>query len=693
MRALSFHARKLHPSNNTLRNSSAQHLMFNERKMADRRRRRRATSTEDSDELSEGSEDEQPVEKTSDLLSQESAEEVPEKVVGESEYESAEEEDEVGPDTEKVDDSSSLNVVDEEGGEEEAADVSALGEFEGDIPVSNNGDEDDVDEEDEEEEWKDGEREQGDGEESQMQQGKEKPLDDDEDRTNPQYIPKKGGFYEHDDRLAALEEEEADDASTTSKKPKKKLWKDEGKWQHDRFKEYEQNPKARDELVAIYGYDIRDEDNAPRARRRRRYGRGPSKYTRKWDDEDAYGKLPARFPERGAGRSRGIPRGRGRGRGGFYNREDEFEEEYYDNEEGKPATVTAENKNEAEEWHKEEFPPLKAPMPPRDNRRDRPFPSGQRAPRDRGGRVRSRGPGRENWSGEDTRPFNNRGGRRDRQNAAQYASDYNSVEVVTKSFEKVAIKEVAREQRLGSDIAPKDTKDAVVPNQHHERRQATIPPRLQEVAAAAASRPKRYSSQRQRPAPETSAATSPTSMTANALSTSSANYQPPQAQTVNMPAQYFDPGFLPPVFPDNSAKPVPQQPGAQMLAQPYQGYPPAYQEPYGQTVIPPPYIAPSGMNYGPPPATYTQYPFQQFPGPHPPVSQAHEIFRGGVAYYTTQAQQPVRATLHKRPRAAIPIVAPPELEGRPRNPNMEDPKDQLELSLDENAGVEQIVEG
>lgn len=30
--------------------------------------------------------------------------------------------------------------------------------------------------------------------------GKDKKLDDDEDKRNPQYIPKKGTFYEHDDR-------------------------------------------------------------------------------------------------------------------------------------------------------------------------------------------------------------------------------------------------------------------------------------------------------------------------------------------------------------------------------------------------------------------------------------------------------------------------------------------------------------
>ena len=34
----------------------------------------------------------------------------------------------------------------------------------------------------------------------------------------------------------------------------------------------------------------RHEDSAPRARRRRRYGRGPNTYTRNWQDETAYSK-------------------------------------------------------------------------------------------------------------------------------------------------------------------------------------------------------------------------------------------------------------------------------------------------------------------------------------------------------------------------------------------------------------------
>lgn len=38
----------------------------------------------------------------------------------------------------------------------------------------------------------------------------------------------------------------------------RKLWKDEGRWEHDRFREEEQAPKSREELVSIYGYDIRN---------------------------------------------------------------------------------------------------------------------------------------------------------------------------------------------------------------------------------------------------------------------------------------------------------------------------------------------------------------------------------------------------------------------------------------------------
>uniref|UniRef100_H3CC16 Protein CASC3 n=1 Tax=Tetraodon nigroviridis TaxID=99883 RepID=H3CC16_TETNG len=103
-----------------------------------------------------------------------------------------------------------------------------------------------------------GERQSGDGQESTddpetKAAGKAgQKLDDDEDRKNPAYIPRKGLFFEHDVRGHAQEEE------SRPKTRNRKLWKDEGRWEHDRFREEEQAPKSREELIAIYGYDIRN---------------------------------------------------------------------------------------------------------------------------------------------------------------------------------------------------------------------------------------------------------------------------------------------------------------------------------------------------------------------------------------------------------------------------------------------------
>ena len=137
------------------------------------------------------------------------------------------------------------------------------------------------------------ERQEGDGEETPL--GEEETLDDDEDKKNPAYIPKRGMFYEHDDRIDPEDEEEEEKNKEEEKDKKKKVWKADTaeRWGHDKFMEMEQTPKNEDELVAAYGYDIRGEDAAPRARRRRRYGRGPNKYTRSWKDEDAYVKPAA----------------------------------------------------------------------------------------------------------------------------------------------------------------------------------------------------------------------------------------------------------------------------------------------------------------------------------------------------------------------------------------------------------------
>uniref|UniRef100_A0A3Q3WUC4 Protein CASC3 n=1 Tax=Mola mola TaxID=94237 RepID=A0A3Q3WUC4_MOLML len=119
-----------------------------------------------------------------------------------------------------------------------------------------------------------GERQSGDGQEStddpETKAGGKpgQKLDDDEDRKNPAYIPRKGLFFEHDVRGHAHEEERP-------KGRNRKLWKDEGRWEHDKFREEEQAPKSREELIAIYGYDIRNGGSSgERSYRQRRSSRG-----------------------------------------------------------------------------------------------------------------------------------------------------------------------------------------------------------------------------------------------------------------------------------------------------------------------------------------------------------------------------------------------------------------------------------
>ncbi|KAG8037604.1 hypothetical protein G9C98_005815 [Cotesia typhae] len=114
-------------------------------------------------------------------------------------------------------------------------------------------------------------RERGDGQEEDKPQ---KKLDDDEDRRNPQYIPKRGTFYEHDDRTTEEAAEDTVEQPVERESKDKKVWKDkEDRWDHDRYNDQEQAPKSHEELIAVYGYDIRNEEGPPRARRRRRYGK------------------------------------------------------------------------------------------------------------------------------------------------------------------------------------------------------------------------------------------------------------------------------------------------------------------------------------------------------------------------------------------------------------------------------------
>lgn len=108
-------------------------------------------------------------------------------------------------------------------------------------------------------------------------------------------------------------EESADNVSSTvSPLPVKPVPKKAGggdRWSHDRFDMSEQAPKSRTELVSAYGYDIRSEEGPPKVKRSKHYGRGPTKYDRNWEDENAYGKqVVAKRVPRGPPKGEDFPR-------------------------------------------------------------------------------------------------------------------------------------------------------------------------------------------------------------------------------------------------------------------------------------------------------------------------------------------------------------------------------------------------
>ncbi|KAG1679025.1 Protein CASC3 [Nymphon striatum] len=206
-----------------------------------------------------------------------------------------------------------------------------------------------------EKEYREGEEselEEGEIREKELEGGEEEVIDQDQDRRNPQFIPKKGEFYEHDDRLT----EEPEGAEAKPKIPvpaakNKKLWKESAdSWGHDMFNEGDQGPKREQDLVNVYGYDIRQETGPPRARRRRKYGRGPNRYTRNWEDQEAY--MP-----RGRGALRG---GRGRGRGGFnHQNQNQDDDVRRSSESGTEEKVAPEENNSFDHTNfKNEFPAL-----------------------------------------------------------------------------------------------------------------------------------------------------------------------------------------------------------------------------------------------------------------------------------------------------------------------------------------------
>ncbi|KAM7283714.1 protein CASC3 isoform X1 [Ixodes scapularis] len=515
-----------------------------------------------------------------------------------------------------------------------------------------------------------GERQQGDGQESVDLADQDKVLDFDEDKRNPQYIPKKGSFYQHDDRMMGDEEvpssqEQEKDEEDKGGRKQKKLWHDEGAWGHDMYREEEQAPKTSEELVGIYGYDIRSEEMPPRARRRRRYGRGPNKYVRNWEDEDAYAGRPAQ-PRGGGGR---------RSRGGPHTGSPSFREEDFPDLSRKSSGSDAGQDQAREPTRRGGGGGL---------RRGRSTPGWNRRPQESSLRQAENGDMAEESSRRSWPPLQSSrepshgqgGGGKGR---------YGKGGAPAESLERDP-KPMAAVERLSSESG--EHKDGNSLGVKKEQANSSVPPKGNSSGGGeAACRPKRYSSLRQRPPTEPAQYSEPAvvAQLPNPQSSGqsrSALLTPAHFQAAPFPA-YIASGHPAEPYPCLPREAAVLGSGAACLGTLAPGpvLPPAQRPPVlSPSQPPPPPVIAAGQlpaSFLPPtglvgfPAQYAPYSFPaQFtapPAPAPPQAPAltqsqtqKAFYHGDITYYNTQSQQhKQRSTPPRRPKAAIPIVPPP----------------------------------
>ncbi|CAH2011216.1 unnamed protein product [Acanthoscelides obtectus] len=489
------------------------------------------------------------------------------------------------------------------------------------------------------------EREEGDGQESAPQ----KKVDDDEDKKNPQYIPKRGTFYEHDDRT--LEEEGEVQVAEVEKDGKKKVWQDKKeRWAHDRFNETEQSPKTKSELINIYGYDIRNEEGPPRARRRRRYGRGPNKYTRNWEDEEAYNKpapkakLPAKKQSRPIKNVEDFP--------------PLISDQSGDTHPANDSIDSSEDRRDSVDRQAAFQPPAAAENSPEQINRSRNY--AQEAYQERSGQRM--GSDRPTKPKKEIKDSDYRGFTTKTRQQRPIKTDQQKVLPRSQQQPKPDFIQTQNYTNKSRDNAPQSIQDMEKEmsklsvdgvykggNKHGSQRQGSVPPRLQSEHSKGS---KRYSSMRQRSLPEANtppAAAYPTTFYPNEYNGQGQQplpptaLPPPPAAAPLIPAQYpptgFPPGAAPPPFvaaPPQFIPPPPQQPQIINFVQAAAAA--------GQ----PPFAPPNFQGYQ-----------QQFnPVTQPPA----ELYQPqGITYYSTDQQVgQQRPAPQKRPKAAIPIVAPPE---------------------------------
>ncbi|CAH1392696.1 unnamed protein product [Nezara viridula] len=451
------------------------------------------------------------------------------------------------------------------------------------------------------------EREEGDGQESDK---KDKKLDRDEDKRDPQYIPKKGNFYEHDDRTS-----EGEEPSNGKKHLTPKAFESKERWGHDLYDDSLQSPKSREELIEQYGYDIRVEEGPPKARRRRRYGRGPNKYTRRWEEEEAYAK------------SRGSWRGRGRGRPSRSSVED------FPPLPEKEAVAKAgidENKSDGKQ-----DPVKKEPIRMLDSKVEKKdaqsvTQSVRRVKIDETSvHTPTRGRGSSRGRGKVSQPFKSGCFQRQSSTAEE------DIATLSKHFAEAVINVDNKSipSKRASSVPPTNSSESNgVKNQQSS--EDTIVDK-----SGAESKSKRYSMQRQRSLPQA---------TTNGVGIVQQVPQPPPPP----PQHYIQPDQQQ-YFHQVSLDATPAAPATQYTNQPPANYRPE---------VPPmvAFVSPAAHQFHQPLPTYLPPTFLT-PPPLATPPRGPEVYQGptGITYYNTQSQVSRPVSTSRRVRLAIPIVAPP----------------------------------
>ncbi|RWS12705.1 protein CASC3-like protein [Dinothrombium tinctorium] len=656
----------------------------------------------------------------------------------------------------------------EEGGEEAYAEINEDDEYEDiDSDMSDEGNEEEAahvhqetaasneakkENEDDDDHCVEGERERGDGQESGEQSANhtDKELDDDEDRRNPQYIPKRGAFYEHDDRITGEEGEKTNEPAVViakkaesaekSLKKTKKLWADDGKWKHDLFNEEEQKPKSYEEVFQTYGYDIRNEDAPPKARRRRRYGRGPNKYTRNWKDEGAYSKMKMKekVERKGShsGSEKEVDRGEEPKR---YLRRPRAQRVPFKNEDFPELPVNEREKNKQDKsrvkndsgaWNKAKSPNVekeyRRPVSPDVEYKTEPMKVIDAIENNRRSSVPTEASKVDmvrTQTFENSRYSNRRGDESTvnknkpkvklnviENNHAEMGRAIRKTSHLQDSPRNIGYNTQKTEQsdktrknngKVKDDICHEDGRGDVRSNHNNAKYMSEVSSGMQKMSLEKTRtnesepvqpRPKRYSSLRQqqqhRTVPEALSSQMPTN--AQNLGMNHQQRQAPQSQfydaaphspgfypetassrssfafmsqsnTDNQPqpnqhpsrfiSHQMSPRYLPPNAGETSSETqfIPQAVPQQSTPQTTPAHPPVIPTPAASFL---PAYPPGYPQFPPPP------PPQFHPMPAPPPSQA-EIYRGGVTYYDTTAQQGPRQLPQRRPKNAIPIVPPP----------------------------------